>query len=105
MELKCRFKLLEEFEADAKAGFLGELCTMRRKWIDFAGWIGLQVRPPMSKPIRLRKKCDYIRFRPYHVFSTPAKPQQKQELFARVRWLVAIIALIEIVGITASHRH
>ena len=26
MELKCRFKLLEDFEVDAKAGFLGELC-------------------------------------------------------------------------------
>ena len=59
----------------------------------------------MPKPIRLRKQSDYISFRPYHVFSTPAKNPRKQELFGSVLLVTAIIALVAIVGIAALHRH
>lgn len=59
----------------------------------------------MPKAIRVRKKSEYIRFRPYHVFSAPAKHPPKQALFGRVLAVVVIIALIAVVGMIALHRH
>ena len=79
--------------------------SFARKEVDFEGRIGLPVRPPMPKPIRVRKKSEYIRFRPYHVFTAPATRPRNQEWVGRVLLLVAIVALIAIAGIAALHLH
>jgi hypothetical protein len=50
----------------------------------------------MPKPIRRRKDNDYIRFRPYHAFTTPAGQSREpgQKALWRIIWLIGVIVLL-----------